>query len=103
MTTQPHPIFPRDPRFHGPMPATAEHRPSSAPILKVVHVMLSLDVGGLERNVVNQVRQAPRLRQQVTIVCLERPGALARQVEELGAVVIDMKKRPGLQWRLFSE
>ena len=45
--------------------------------LKVVHALLSLDIGGLERNVVNQVRLAPGLGQNVTVICLERPGVLA--------------------------
>jgi sugar transferase (PEP-CTERM/EpsH1 system associated) len=66
------------------------------PDMHIVHVMLSLDVGGLERNVLNQVRQAPRLRQRVTIVCLQRPGQLAPQVQELGATVICLNKRPGI-------
>src|SRR5205823_1129491 len=53
--------------------------------LRVTHVTLSLDVGGLERNIVNQVREGHRLGQSVSVVCLERPGALAAQVEALGA------------------
>jgi glycosyltransferase involved in cell wall biosynthesis len=71
--------------------------------LTVVHVVLSLDVGGLERNVVNQVRQGRRLNQQIIVVCLERPGLLARQVESLGGRVIAMRKPPGLRWRLFGK
>jgi sugar transferase (PEP-CTERM/EpsH1 system associated) len=84
-------------------PVAARGQAAEPQRVKVAHVMLSLDVGGLERNVMNQLRHAPRLNQQVTIVCLERPGALARQVEELGGIVIDMKKRPGLRWELFGE
>jgi sugar transferase (PEP-CTERM/EpsH1 system associated) len=66
------------------------------PEMHVVHVMLTLDVGGLERNVLNQVRQAPRLRQRITIVCLQHPGQLAPQVQELGATVICLNKRAGI-------
>jgi glycosyltransferase involved in cell wall biosynthesis len=67
------------------------------PEMHVAHVMLSLDVGGLERNVLNQVRQAPRLGQRITIICLERPGALAQPARELGATVICTQKRPGIR------
>ncbi len=65
--------------------------------LKVVHVMLSLDVGGLERNVVNQVRQAPNFNQQVTVICLDTPGAMAGDVEALGGRVLCLHRRPGIR------
>jgi sugar transferase (PEP-CTERM/EpsH1 system associated) len=72
-------------------------RPTPAAALRVVHVVLTLDVGGLERNVVNQVREGQKLGQQVSIVCLERPGTLAGQVEALGGRVVSLNKRPGLR------
>jgi glycosyltransferase involved in cell wall biosynthesis len=65
--------------------------------LRVTHVTLSLDVGGLERNIANQVREGRRLGQEVSVICLERPGTLASQVEALGAPVICLHKRPGLR------
>jgi sugar transferase (PEP-CTERM/EpsH1 system associated) len=65
--------------------------------LGVTHVVLTLDVGGLERNVVNQVREGQRLGQRVDIVCLERPGTLAPRVEAMGGRVIALDKRPGLR------
>src|SRR5262249_47834363 len=71
--------------------------------LRVTHVTLSLDVGGLERNIVNQVREGHRLGQEVSVVCLERPGTLATQVEALGAPVICLHKRPGLRWELVGQ
>ncbi|HEX8523947.1 MAG TPA: glycosyltransferase [Tepidisphaeraceae bacterium] len=67
------------------------------PALKVAHVALSLDVGGLERNIVNQVRQAPALDQQISVICLERPGTLAPTAESLGATIRCTDKRPGLR------
>src|SRR5437588_7492233 len=73
---------------------------SRAP-LRIVHGLLSMDVGGLERNVLNQVRLAPTVGQEVVLVCLERAGSLARQAEALGARVISMNKRPGLRWELL--
>jgi glycosyltransferase involved in cell wall biosynthesis len=65
--------------------------------LHVTHVVLSLDVGGLERNVLNQVREGHALGQRVSVVCLERRGLLAPRVEELGATVVCLDKRPGIQ------
>jgi hypothetical protein len=65
--------------------------------LNVTHVVLSLDVGGLERNVVNQVREGRRLGQNVSILCVERPGTLAPRAEELGARVVCVDKPPGLR------
>ena len=56
--------------------------------MKVVHVVRSLDVGGLERNVINQVREGQKLGQIVTVVCLERPGVLAPRAEALGTRVL---------------
>jgi glycosyltransferase involved in cell wall biosynthesis len=88
----------------GSSDALAEVQISGATgLLKVVHVVLSLDVGGLERNVVNQVRQGIRLNQNNTVVCLDSPGMLASQVESLGGRVISMQKPPGLRWKLFGK
>src|SRR5262249_33071051 len=71
--------------------------------LRVTHVTLSLDVGGLERNIVNQVREGHRLGQEVSVVCLERPGTLADQVEALGGSVTCLHKRPGLRPELIAQ
>lgn len=65
--------------------------------ISVTHVVLSLDFGGLERVVLDLVRVGQSLGQRVSVVCLERPGTLAPQVEELGAKVICVKKPPGLR------
>lgn len=70
--------------------------------LRVAHVVLSLDVGGLERNVVNQVREGQALGQSVSVICLERPGVLAPRVEELGGRVLCMHKRPGIRLSLIG-
>jgi glycosyltransferase involved in cell wall biosynthesis len=69
-----------------------------------MHVVLSLDVGGLERNVVNQVREGRRLGQEVSILCVERRGALAGRAEALGARVLCVDKpagfRPGISFAI---
>jgi glycosyltransferase involved in cell wall biosynthesis len=70
--------------------------------MKVAHVVLSMDVGGLERNVVNQVLEGQALGQSVSVLCLERPGALAPRVEALGGRVFCLHKRPGVRLSLVA-
>lgn len=65
--------------------------------LHVAHAVLSLDTGGLERIVVDLVREGRRLGQRVSVLCLERPGTLAPQAEALGARVVCLDKPPGLR------
>lgn len=71
--------------------------------LHVTHVVLSLDVGGLERNVVNQVREGRALGQRASVVCLERRGLLAPRVEELGGIVLCLDKRPGIRMSVIPK
>ena len=68
--------------------------------LKVAHVVLSMNVGGLERVVLDLAGEGLRVGQEVTIVCIETAGALAGAAESLGATVVSAGKRPGVQWRL---
>ncbi len=65
--------------------------------LRVIHVVLSLECGGLERIVLNLVRDGHQLGQRLAVLCLERPGVLAREAESLGARILCAKKPPGLQ------
>lgn len=64
--------------------------------LRIAHVVLSLDAGGLERIVVDLVGAARRAGHQPLVICLERPGTLAPRAAELGAHVLSLGKRPGL-------
>ena len=65
-----------------------------API-HVMHVVLSLDAGGLEHVVLHLIRQGRTLGQRVSVLCIERPGVLAPQAEALGAAVHCVHKPPG--------
>lgn len=78
--------------------------------LRVLHVVLSLDVGGLERNVINQVVQGQAQGQLVSVVCLERPGVLADGVRAMDVTLRCLAKCPGIRLgmvralhRLFTE
>ena len=71
--------------------------------MHVAQVVLSLDVGGLERNVINQVREGQALGQSVSVICLERPGVLAEQVEASGGRLISLEKPPGIRLSVFRQ
>jgi glycosyltransferase involved in cell wall biosynthesis len=63
--------------------------------LHVVHGVLSLELGGLERLVVDLVKIGGRRRQRVSVVCVEKPGRLAGAARELGAEVLSLDKPSG--------
>ncbi len=65
--------------------------------LRVTHVVLSLDVGGLERVVLDLVRRGRSLGQRPAVICLERRGELAGDAEAAGAEVICLGKPPGIR------
>jgi glycosyltransferase involved in cell wall biosynthesis len=69
----------------------------------VLHVVLSLDVGGLERVVLDLLRQGHEAGQKLSVVCLERTGDLATQAKSLGAEIICLNKAPGLSLRVARE
>lgn len=66
--------------------------------LRVAHVVLSLDYGGLERVVLALVRASRGLGQEVSVICLERRGLLAPETEVAGARIYCVEKRPGLRF-----
>jgi sugar transferase (PEP-CTERM/EpsH1 system associated) len=72
---------------------------ASAP--RVAHVVLSMDCGGLEAVVLDLVREGGRLGQDVSVVCLDRPGVLAPRVEAQGARLACLGKPPGIRPSTF--
>lgn len=67
--------------------------------LRVMHVVLSLECGGLEHVVVDLVVGGRALGQQVSVICLEQKGVLARQLEDAGVPVYCCHKPSGLHIR----
>ncbi len=65
--------------------------------LSVCHAVLSMNLGGLERLVLELVRDARERGQQVSVLCLEEPGRLAPDVEALGGRVVCTHKPPGIR------
>jgi len=79
---------------------TINSRPEREPgpeagALHIVHGVLSLDVGGLERIVLDLIRAGSCAGHRVSVMCIEKPGALAVEAERLGANIISLDKPPG--------
>ncbi|HVT79143.1 MAG TPA: glycosyltransferase, partial [Phycisphaerae bacterium] len=68
-----------------------------------MHVALSLDPGGLEHVILHLLRQGQRLGQRVSVLCVERPGVLAAEAEQLGATLYCAHKAPGLSRKTTAE
>jgi sugar transferase (PEP-CTERM/EpsH1 system associated) len=71
-------------------------------ILHVTHVVLALDVGGLERGLLNQIREGLKLGERISVICLERPGTLAPRLAAMDVTVRCLDKRPGIQLSLIG-
>ena len=63
--------------------------------LHIVHGVLALNMGGLERIVVDLVRVYRRRGHRVSVLCLEERGMLAPIAETAGATVVSLDKAPG--------
>jgi glycosyltransferase involved in cell wall biosynthesis len=63
--------------------------------LHIVHGILSLDVGGLERIVLDLIRAARRQDHRVSVVCVERRGQLAEEAEAVGITMMSLDKPAG--------
>jgi glycosyltransferase involved in cell wall biosynthesis len=76
-------------------PSREQAWPDRQAALHIVHGVQALDVGGLERIVLDLARVGRSRGHRVSVVCLERPGTLAPQVEAEGATVHSLDKPPG--------
>jgi glycosyltransferase involved in cell wall biosynthesis len=63
--------------------------------LYVLHGVLSLEVGGLERLVLDLVKMGRKCGQRVGVVCVEKPGLLAPAAMEMGAEIYCLEKPAG--------
>lgn len=64
--------------------------------MNVVHVVESLERGGLERVVCDLVQEQVRAGHCITVVCLFTDGLLADEARRAGAPVVAIRKRTGL-------
>ena len=67
--------------------------------MNILHIVLGLSIGGLERFVLDLVRFRSR-DINPTILCLERKGPLGECVKDIR--IIEMGKTDGFDWRLFA-
>lgn len=67
---------------------------------RVLHITHSLNVGGLERVVVDLTKGFRENGHIVGICCLDGKGVLGEAAEKTGISVISLNKRPGLVWQL---
>ncbi len=70
--------------------------------MKIVHIVESLDVGGLEHTVLALAQAQQARGHSVAIICLWRRGALAAQAVAAGLEVQCCDKQPGFDWRAFK-
>jgi glycosyltransferase involved in cell wall biosynthesis len=66
--------------------------------LSVLHVVLSLDGGGLERVVIDLAKEIGTFQQTASILCVDNPGTLAAHASAVGAKLYCAEKGPGLHW-----
>ncbi len=64
--------------------------------MRVLHCVLSLDVGGLERIVLDLARMGKQNGTDVSILCLERFGTLEAEAKHHGIAVSCLHKPPGI-------
>ena len=79
-----------------PVPSASVHGPA-----KVMLVIWSLEIGGAERVVTALAAGLDPARFTPMVVCLNQPGALARELENQHIPVMALHKRPGVDLRLL--
>ena len=72
---------------------------SPAPI-RVLHVLLSLEPGGLENGVVNVINRLDRDRFVSSVCCLKHAGEFARRIEDPRVDIHELHWRGGNDPRL---
>lgn len=65
---------------------------------RVLHCVLSLDCGGLEQLVVQLSRGSLARGDRVEVLCLEKPGMLAHDLQQSGVTVYCINKTKGLHF-----
>jgi glycosyltransferase involved in cell wall biosynthesis len=66
-------------------------------VIRIVHVVLQLEAGGMERLLVDVARHADRKRFALEFVAIERGGRIAAEIESLGWPVTVLGVRSGVR------
>lgn len=67
----------------------------------ILHVILSLDIGGAESLVVEFAKESNPEIFNVKVCCLDKVGDLGEELISEGYSVIALGRRPGIDWRLI--
>ena len=69
--------------------------------IRVAHVVHQLDVGGLERVVINLIKNLPRDQWEASLYTLREGGQLVHELREDGFPVHHLNKKDGVNYKLF--
>lgn len=69
--------------------------------IKVAHVAHRLDVGGLERVVINLIKTFPRDKWETSLYTLREGGQLVHELRKEGFAVHHLNKKDGVDYKLF--
>jgi glycosyltransferase involved in cell wall biosynthesis len=72
-------------------------KPSTRRRIRVAHVVLQLDTGGMEKLLVEFAKHADRERFDLRFLCISTRGRLADEIEAQGWTVVSMNEPPGLR------
>lgn len=64
----------------------------------IIYVALSLDIGGLERIIVDLVKKLDKNKFKPIVCCLCKKGVLANEIEKFGIDVIELEKKRGIDY-----
>ena len=68
--------------------------------IKLMHIVLSLNTGGLERVVINLLKGMDQNVYNLYLCCLEEPGILIHEAEKIGVKVLTLnKKKAGIDYK----
>jgi sugar transferase (PEP-CTERM/EpsH1 system associated) len=69
----------------------------------IVHVVVNLDVGGLENGLVNLVNRIPAERYRQAVVCLKSFTSFRDRITRSGVPVIALDKREGKDLKIYAK
>jgi sugar transferase (PEP-CTERM/EpsH1 system associated) len=76
-------------------PERTDERPAQAPV-KVAHIVLALNMGGLERVILRLIERTDRSRFAPMICALDEPGELSSLLEKLDVPMVVLGRKTGI-------
>lgn len=70
-------------------------------VIKVVHITLSMDIGGIEKLIADMVGLLDQKKFSITVGCLDSGGCLLKEIQNSGVQSFITGRRPGLDFRLI--